>query len=345
MTERFPTGGFPAGWYVVRPSRQLKPGQVERVHYIGRDMVLYRSESGVAHLSEPICPHLGAHLALGHVQGENLVCGMHGFEFAGDGQCVKLAYGTRPPPGARIGHYPVHELDGFIFAYLSPGEEQPSWKLEALDWEGWTPLRHHRLELASHPQEITENSVDMGHFKAIHHYNAVAEEDAVADGEKLTAAYRIVRPWLGRRSEWPTFEVVFRVLAHGFGYSLIHADVQRTPISIRYFVNATPIDGERAHLNLAAAVRKSNIPGASSIIREAVFLGLRHDVSQDFPFWESKHHIERPLLAQGDGPIGTYRRWCRQFYRGSSRPESVQTSPRTPGAATPKRRAGPTPRL
>ena len=56
------------------------------------------------------------------------------------------------------------------------------------------------------------------------------------------------------------------------------------------------------------------MPGSNSVVREAVLYGLRHDVSQDIPFWRSKHHIEKPLLAEGDGPIAIYRRWCRQFY-------------------------------
>jgi nitrite reductase/ring-hydroxylating ferredoxin subunit len=298
----------------MRPSPQLKPGQVEGVHYFGRDMVLYRTESGRAGLTDPICPHLGANLALGEVRGENLVCGMHGFEFGCDGQCVKLAYGTQPPAKARIATYPVQEIDGFIYGYYSPDGSPPTWKVEPLDWQGWTSLRHKRLEFEGHPQEITENSVDIGHFNAVHHYTASIEQNAVTDGEKLTAAYRVVRPWFGKNRPWPTFEVKFRVLAHGLGYSVVHPDVQRTPIKIRYFINATPVDGVRTHLNIAAAIRKIGVPGLDWIIRAAVLEGLRHDVSQDIPFWHSKRHIEKPLLAEGDGPIGIYRRWCKQFY-------------------------------
>ena len=147
-----------------------------------------------------------------------------------------------------------------------------------------------------------------GHFKSVHYYRSSIEQDAVANGEKLKAAYRLIRPWFGLRLQRLTCEVRFEVLAHGLGYSLIHATVERTPISIRYFVNATPVDGERTQLNIAAAVRKLVIPGLNTLVRESVFLGLRHDVSQDIPFWESKRHIEKPILIAGDGPIGTYRR-------------------------------------
>ena len=128
---------------------------------------------------------------------------------------------------------------------------------------------------------------------------------------KHAARRRISRP----QARCPTtFEVKFRVFAHGLGYSVVHVDVQRTPISIRYFVNATPVDGVHTHLNIAAAIRKIGIPGLDWFVRAAVLEGLRHDVSQDIPYWHTKRHIERPLLAEGDGPIGIYRRWCKQFY-------------------------------
>jgi nitrite reductase/ring-hydroxylating ferredoxin subunit len=328
MLERFPPWGSPAGWFAIRPSRQLVPKQVEPVRYFGRDMVLYRTAGGSAHLVDRVCPHLGASLALGRVCGENLVCGMHGFEFSGDGRCAKLAYGTRPPPMARLTSYPVHEVNGFIFGHFSQDGASPTWKIEPLDWEGWTPLRHQRLEFASQPQETTENSVDIGHFNSVHHYTASVEQDPSLDAEKLTSAYRVVRPWFGRRLPRWHFEVQFRVLAHGLGYSLVHASVERSPISIRYFVNAIPIDGERMHLHIAAAVRTLGVPGLNRLLREAVLFGLRHDVSQDIPFWESKHFLEKPLLADGDGPIAIYRRWSRQFYAtvpSRRRPSEVES--------------------
>jgi nitrite reductase/ring-hydroxylating ferredoxin subunit len=324
MPDRFPPGGFPEGWYAIRPSCQLAPKQVEGVRYFGRDMVLYRTAGGSPHLVESVCPHMGGNLALGRVDGEHLVCGMHGFEFGGDGRCVKLAYGTNPPFGARLVHYPVQEINGYVFGYYSRDASHPTWKLEPLDWKGWTPLHHQRHEFAGHPQETTENSVDLGHFNSIHLYTTSVDEQPVTVGEKLTSSYGLVRPWFGRRLQRIHFSVRFDVLAHGLGYSVVHASVLRTPISIRYFINATPIDGERIHLNIAAAIRKLRvpIPGLNRLVRRAVFEGFRHDVSQDIPFWESKRYIERPLLAVGDGPIAIYRRWCRQFYSESEIVES-----------------------
>ena len=35
---------------------------------------------------------------------------------------------------------------------------------------------------------------------------------------------------------------------------------------------------------------------------------------QDRAIWENKIWLPVPALAEGDGPIGRYRQWARQFY-------------------------------
>jgi 3-ketosteroid 9alpha-monooxygenase subunit A len=35
---------------------------------------------------------------------------------------------------------------------------------------------------------------------------------------------------------------------------------------------------------------------------------------QDIPIWEHKTYRTQPLLCNGDGPIGAYRKWANQFY-------------------------------
>ena len=36
---------------------------------------------------------------------------------------------------------------------------------------------------------------------------------------------------------------------------------------------------------------------------------------EDIQIWEHKIYVEKPILAEGDGPIAEYRRYCKQFYR------------------------------
>ncbi len=41
------------------------------------------------------------------------------------------------------------------------------------------------------------------------------------------------------------------------------------------------------------------------------------DISQDFVIWQHKRYVQLPILAEGDGPVGKYRQWAKQFYRGA----------------------------
>jgi hypothetical protein len=40
---------------------------------------------------------------------------------------------------------------------------------------------------------------------------------------------------------------------------------------------------------------------------------------QDIPIWESKRYLERPILCDGNGAIGPFRKWARQFYAPARR--------------------------
>ena len=70
MTGRFPFSGIPCGWYVVAASSELEPGEVKGRRYFGRELVLFRTRSGEVCLADAHCPHMGAHLAGGRVEGK-----------------------------------------------------------------------------------------------------------------------------------------------------------------------------------------------------------------------------------------------------------------------------------
>ena len=64
------------------------------------------------------------------------------------------------------------------------------------------------------------------------------------------------------------------------------------------------------------------------ILMRASFWGFKEDVKQDFAMWTNKAYVTPPALAEGDGPVGRYRLWAKQFYpllhgpRGAAETES-----------------------
>jgi hypothetical protein len=69
-------------------------------------------------------------------------------------------------------------------------------------------------------------------------------------------------------------------------------------------------------------VKKLPDEDATQGLLEAVIGEVSRQLEQDIPIWEHKAYLDRPVLCDGDGPIGLFRRWCRQFY-SSSEPGNI----------------------
>src|SRR5699024_5348574 len=117
-------------------------------------------------------------------------CPFHGFCFNSEGECVATGYGSKPPASARLAAWPTREINGIIMAWYHPRKEPPTWSVPELDGVGWTPLIHRSKEIWGHPQETTENSVDLGHFSHVHGYEDVRVIQPLrTEGPYLTGRY------------------------------------------------------------------------------------------------------------------------------------------------------------
>ena len=317
---------FPNGWYCLAFSRELDAGGLRPLHFMGQELVLFRTAAGQTCAMEAYCPHLGAHLGYGGaVQGEVVRCPFHGFCYDTQGNCTFIPYGTKVPPKAKARVWPVREAHGLNLAYHDADGQAPRWEVPNLALDGWSPLLSKTWRLRGHPQETTENSVDLGHFSAIHGYTSVASlKGLFSDGPYLNLRYAMSRPGglLGRpvRAE-------FEIHVYGLGYSLVEVVVPQYDLRSRLFVLATPIDGEQICLRVALSLHQATRPGrlhpllgvapralVNPLLARAVFAGFVHDVQQDFVIWEHKRYVQPPILAEGDGPVGKYRQWAKQFY-------------------------------
>src|SRR4051812_2652739 len=68
------------GWYWLLRSKDLKAGRTRAVSFMGRDLVVYRGENGKAFAMDAYCPHMGAHLAEGKVEGNEIRCMFHNWK-------------------------------------------------------------------------------------------------------------------------------------------------------------------------------------------------------------------------------------------------------------------------
>ena len=318
----------PTGWYAPAFSDELPRGSVLTRRFMGRDLVLFRGVSGAAGAVDAHCPHLGAHLGHGGtVDGDSLRCPFHGFCFDRAGRCVATPYGARLPRGGARAHL-VREDHGVLLVHHDDAGAPPAWTVPPVDARRWTRLAHHALTVRAHPQDTTENSVDVGHFGEVHGYRDIeVQKPLCVDGAYLTTRYAMRRPASGLLALFADHRVEFEIHVHGLGYSRVEIEVPKIGLRAHQLVLATPTDPGQLTLRLATAIdrfaRSSTVHPLlaavprrllGALITRAVQRALVGDVRQDERIWRHKTHVRQPMLAEGDGPIGPYRRWARQFY-------------------------------
>lgn len=319
---------YPTGWYKVAYSDELTPGKVITVPFCGQEVVLFRTTQGTAAAFDPYCTHLGAHFGHGGVVvGETLQCPFHGFCFDAQGTCVKTGYGTKAPPKAKVRTFPIHETHGIVFVWHDDQGRAPDWTIPDAPTDGWTAIRRRVIRMRSHVQEIAENSVDIGHLTWIHKYDNVrVVNELKTEGAFLNAKYGMTRPRkvFGKNGG---IDTEFEIFQYGLGYARVEVDVVSLGIRTRQFVLCRPVNENEVELSIGMSIKRIDNPARinpllalvprgwlTERIADASIKEFAADVMQDFPIWNHKQYITPPALAQGDGPVGAYRRWARQFY-------------------------------
>jgi phenylpropionate dioxygenase-like ring-hydroxylating dioxygenase large terminal subunit len=324
-SQRISLPPFPRGWFALAYSADLKPGDVTSRHYFGRELVLYRSEAGEAKVADAYCPHLGAHLGHGgRVEGERLVCPFHGWQFGADGRCTAMPYGTRIPDRARLQTWEVLEQDGVVLVYWDGVDGSgggATWKPPAVDLASFSEMRTHDWELASHPQEVMENSADGAHFRFIHktHYMAVAEgpelDDARFDIVFETDPTGVVA---ADRAPEGAPDLRYHVIVYGAGmvYGFMRpAGLDVTTVSRVY---VTPIDGERVAMRVASNVAATADAAATTALADATAGATFDQVADDVVIWGHKLYRDQPALNEEESAVATFRRWYAQYYEPES---------------------------
>ena len=336
---------FPEGWYFVASRKELVKAKFIQKTWMGENVVVWSDSEGRVCVAVAYCPHLGSDLGPdgGAVICEGrLVCPFHGFEFDATGQCVATPY-SAPPRYARLRVFETREISGLIFAWWGIGGRAPQWGLpsEQPDQAGWSEIEVRTVRFPGHPQETTENSVDLGHLRYVHGYDSVGRTEPLSvDGHRLESHFNFKRKRSIAGIMDFTFDISARTHILGLGYSFVDIREHSIGMELRLWVLATPVDGTLIDLSLASQVREIRNPrrwivglgflpvrARAPIMNKIMAYQQYKDVQQDLIIWSRKRYVSRPRLARSDGEIMPFRAYCMQFYPEAG--EATSSLPRT----------------
>ncbi len=307
---RFPFPAYANGWARVGLSEELPKSGVQAIRYFGRDLVLFRSESGEARVLDAYCRHLGAHLGHGGVvEGEGIRCPFHAWHWNGEGRCVDIPYAKKIPNKAKIRSWDTCEQNGFIFIWYHgegapPDEVVP--ELPEHNDPDWSPYFRLRWKIRGRGYDMGENTVDDVHFHYLHGAASLPKSDQgdILGSKSVRSKMSMDSP-LGKvdatieNSSVPGMGVVY---LRGICDTLI-------------VITAVPIDGEYVDQMFSYKQRTGGDPKLERI-GKAFLRDLEKQMNEDIVLFENKRYFINPLLVEEDGKIGDYRRRTRKSYSG-----------------------------
>ncbi|MEH2351441.1 MAG: aromatic ring-hydroxylating dioxygenase subunit alpha [Nostoc sp.] len=158
---------FVEGWYWVIPSHNLRVGEVKPVKILGRQLVIYRGKDKRLATFDAYCPHMGAHLAEGKVEGNALRCFFHHWKFDTEGMCIDIPC-LDTPPSLKLQTWPTAEKYGMIWVWTGEIPQQPLPFIPELEQKECDVAIHSHFLLNCHPNVVMINAIDAQHLNTVH---------------------------------------------------------------------------------------------------------------------------------------------------------------------------------
>jgi phenylpropionate dioxygenase-like ring-hydroxylating dioxygenase large terminal subunit len=157
------------GWYWALRSAELKRGRAQPLTFLGRELVVYRGAGGRVYALDAYCPHMGAHLAEGKVEGEEIRCLFHHWKYDAAGRCVEIPCQAACDFVPRVRAWPVEERYGLVWIWSGrhrPHEPLPC--VPELAGQECESKLGRRFVKECHPNVMMINAIDAQHFNSVH---------------------------------------------------------------------------------------------------------------------------------------------------------------------------------
>ena len=291
---------MPFGWFQVAWPDEIPTGESIPLYYFGRHLAAWRDADGHAHLMDAFCPHLGSHLGHGAaVEGDHIVCPLHGWAFDADGRNVDIPYSDRVNRKACIRTYPVVERNGLTMAWYHPHDEAPQWEVPHLaefeDHPDYSDVYRKHYSLDAHWQEIAETTADAAHVQA-----HLARYERQIGGEPGSIPKPGVESydWDGHLARM-RFAQPFPT-PKGVVEGRVDTDSHGPGMALTWFTGlidtallgcAVPVDDERMELRFNFVVARQDDDASTRALADAFVEEIHAQTVEDVPIWENKAYV------------------------------------------------------
>src|SRR6266576_34854 len=116
---------FARGWHCLGLAARFRDGGPHAVAAFGTKLVVFADSSGVLHVLDSYCRHMGGDLSQGTIKGDAIACPFHDWHWGGDGRCAGIPYARRVPVAARTRAWRTLERNGHLFVWNDPEGNAP----------------------------------------------------------------------------------------------------------------------------------------------------------------------------------------------------------------------------
>jgi phenylpropionate dioxygenase-like ring-hydroxylating dioxygenase large terminal subunit len=232
-----------------------------------------------------------------------------------------VPYAKKIPPKAKMRAWHLREMAGLIIAWNHTGGEAPSWEFDPVveyQHPEWTPYEKRRWTVRTRNQDMAENAVDSAHFHYLHGTTNMPASQLELKGH-------IMRVYSDAGMETPRGHVDGSVESRSYGFGLSQVRFKGI-VETLLLGCVTPIDGENVEVRFSFSVKRVGGADVTRGVGAAFIAEVSRQLEQDIPIWENKIQWESPVLCDGDGPVGPFRKWCRQFYTATAESAAAESA-------------------
>lgn len=163
-------------WYPIAFSREVGDAPLGAT-LLDQRLVIWRTAAGLS-VADDLCLHRGVPLSLGQVEGDQLICGYHGFHYSPTGKCTLIPANPSASIPAKLclKTYPVREAFGLVWTCLAPESWEPGATEQAevlpqfSEWNdpGYQQILPEGVDIDAAAGRQMEGFLDVAHFAWVH---------------------------------------------------------------------------------------------------------------------------------------------------------------------------------